>query len=93
MTLVQINKKAALAFDEVAMKQFCRLQVDQMWIISHKEQLRKTYTDEYIAVQNQSVCFVAKDIENLISNILKNNKQVDDFAIDFIGKYPANLLL
>jgi hypothetical protein len=93
MALVQINKKADSTLNEAESKQFCRLQADYIWILTHKEQLRKDHSDKYIAVENQVVCFVGKDINDLISKIAKNKKQVDNFAIDFIGKYPVNLLL
>lgn len=93
MALVQFNKKLNDSFDQNEMQRFCRLQVDHLWIISHKSKLRKEYADKYIAVQNQAVYFIGKDIEELIANIITNNKHVDDFAIDFVGKYPTNLLL
>ena len=93
MTLVQINKKADTTLNDEELKLFCRLQTDHIWILTHKEQLRKEYGDKYISVENQAVRFVGNDINDLISKIAKNKKQIDEFAIDFVGKYPANLLL
>jgi hypothetical protein len=93
MTLVQINKKADSMLSEAELKRFCRLQADYIWILTHKKQLRKDYADKYIAVEDQSVRFIGEDINDLLQNIIKNKKQVDDFAIDYIGKHPANLLL
>jgi hypothetical protein len=93
MTLVQINKKSDSRLNEAESKQFCRLQTDFLWILSHRDQLRNEYPGKYIAVENQSVRFVGNDINDLMSQIVKNNCQVDNFAIDFISKYPANLMM
>ncbi|MFB3888215.1 MAG: hypothetical protein ACE14S_01910 [Candidatus Bathyarchaeia archaeon] len=64
-----------------------------MWIVSNEAKLRKDFAGKYIAVENQTVRYVGRDIEELIANILKNRQHVYDFAIDFIGQYPTSLLL
>lgn len=93
MTLVEINKKADTTFDKNQVEHFCRLQNDQMWIITHKSQLRKEFANRYVAVKNEAVCFVGRSMDELIANIAKGHRQSDEFAIDFISEHPTNLLL
>jgi hypothetical protein len=93
MALVQINRRADTTFDKKEIERFCRLQTDHMWIITHKTQLRKEYPNKFVAVENQTVRFVAKDMNKLITSISKNHKPIDDYAIDFISQHPTNLLL
>ncbi|MGD0996190.1 MAG: hypothetical protein ABR909_11785 [Candidatus Bathyarchaeia archaeon] len=92
MTLVQIDKRPDFSLNDALTQRFCRLQKDYRWIINHKKELRNEYPNQYVAVENESVRYVANTIEALMSSISRNNEQVDNFAIEYLSQYPTSLL-
>ncbi len=93
MSLVEIEKRPPVTLDEALLKRFYRLREDFLWILTTKKKLRKKYPNKYVAVRNRTVRFANDTIEELLAEIKTHREQVDDFAIEYIGEHPVNLLL
>jgi hypothetical protein len=92
MTLVEIKKKIDSVLDKNLQMKYRRLQQDYLWILVNEEKLRKGYPNKYIAVQNQTVGFVDDSIEGIVLKITQSGRQVEDYAIEYIGQHPVNFL-
>jgi hypothetical protein len=92
VTLVQIDKNSEFALNEVTAKKFQRLQNDYSWLQKNRSMLVEKYPNKYIAVENESIRFIADSVESLIADIIRTNEQVEDFAIQFLSTRPRNYL-
>jgi len=92
MALVEIKKKTDSTFNKELMEKYHRLREDFLWIIANKDKLRTKYAKKYIAVENKKVKYASTTIESIISKILRANRNVEDFAIEYIEEHPTNLL-
>jgi hypothetical protein len=91
MAVVQIKKKTV--FDRTFLNRYDRLHNDYLWILTNTDKLRATYPNKYVAVENRTVKFSSGSIGEIMAEIKASNQQVDDFAIEFIGKRPVDFLL
>ena len=92
MSLVEIKKQVDPSLDREFLNKYRRLREDLLWILASKEQLRSTYANKYVAVENKTVKFTDTTIEGILFEIHAAGRQVEDFAIEYIGKQPANFL-
>jgi hypothetical protein len=92
MALIEIRRQRGRTVDKNLLKTFQRLKADYLWVLKNEEKLRKSYGNKYVAVENQTVRFVDDSIEGLTSKIIDSNGHVEDYAIQYIGKSPVNLL-
>jgi len=92
MTLVEIRKHTDHTFDRQLLQKYSRVRDDYFWILRNKETLRQKYANKYIAVQNKTVEFVADTIPQITWKIKQSGKQVEDYAIEYIGEHPVNFL-
>ncbi len=92
MTLVEIKKKTDDILDKDLQMRYRRLQEDFLWILTNKEKLRTKYANKYIAVENKEVKYANDTINGIIATIKRSGRQMEDFAIEYIGECPANLL-
>jgi hypothetical protein len=92
MTLVEIKKKTDIILDKELQAKYRRLQEDFLWILANKEKLRNEYANKFIAVENKEVKYSNDTISGIIAKIKQSKRQVEDFAIEYIGECPVNLL-
>jgi len=92
MTLVEIRKKTDTVLDKELQMKYRRLQEDFLWILANKEKLRDEYANKYIAVENKEVKYSDDTINGIITKIKQSKRKVEDFAIEYIGECPVNLL-
>jgi hypothetical protein len=92
MTLVEVRKGVDRTFDKQLLQKYSRVREDYLWILRNKETLRQKYANKYIAVQNKTVEFVGDTIPKITAKIKQSGKQVEDYAIEYIGEHPVNFL-
>lgn len=92
MVLVEIKRKTDITLNKELLVSYRRVQEDFMWILTNKEKLRTKYVNKYIAVENKEVKYTNGTIDGLIAKIKSSGKQVEDFAVEYIGESPVNLL-
>ena len=92
VTLVQIDKKTEFSLNHALAEKFSRLQKDYNWILDHKDELSVDYPEKYIAVQNYEVRFSADTVEALMQEISARNEQVENFAVEFMSRFPRSFL-
>ena len=92
MSLVEIKKQIDPSLGKKLLNKHRRLRENLLWILANKEQLRSTYANKYVAVENKSVKFSDATIEGILFEIQAAGRQAEDFAIEYIGKQPHNYL-
>jgi len=92
MALIEIKKKTDSTFDKELLEKYLRLREDFLWTIANKDKLRTKYAKKYVAVENKKVKYASTTIEGIMSKILRANRKVEDFAIEYVGEHPTNLL-
>ena len=92
MSLIKINREIDPALEKELLIKNRKLRENFLWIFANEDVLRKKYANKYIAVKNKDVRFVSDTIEELISTINSSQKQIHDYAIQYITKEPANFL-
>lgn len=92
MTFVQIDRNSEFALNDVVAKKFSRVQRDYRWILINRSNLIHQYPNKYIAVENQTVRFVADTVEALKVEINGHSEQVEDFAIEYLSSRPRSFL-
>jgi len=69
-----------------------KLRENYQWIFLNEEKLRKKFPNKYIAVTNKSVRFVSGSIEEMKKEIIAANKEIFNYAIQYITEKPINFL-
>lgn len=92
VTFVQIDRNSEFALNDVVAKKFSRVQRDYRWILINRSNLIHQYPNKYIAVENQTVRFVADTVEALKVEINGHSEQVEDFAIEYLSSRPRSFL-
>lgn len=93
MALIEIKKKTDSTFDKKLLERHDRLREDYLWIFANTKKLRIKYANKYIAAENKLVKYTNDTIEGIIEEILRSERKVEDFAIEYIGEHPVNFLL
>jgi len=93
MALIEIKKATDITFDKKLLERYDRLREDYLWIFATIKKLRTKYPNKYIAVKNKKVKYTNGTIESIIEEILRSDRKVEDFAIEYVGEHPVNLLL
>jgi hypothetical protein len=54
---------------------------DNLWVHDNYQALIKLYNKKYVAALDKKVCFNSDDMSEMVSNIKKSNKIVEDYAL------------
>jgi hypothetical protein len=92
MAVIEIKKHKNRTVDKTLLNTYYRMSDDYAWILANMEKLRKSFPDEYIAVQSKTVRFANESIQGIIRNITDSGEQVENYAIEYIGKQRVNFL-
>ena len=68
------------------------LREDYLWIVGNKT-LRSEFENKFIVVKNKKVVYSDKSLPRLLRKITKSGERIDDFAVEYIRKHRACLLL
>lgn len=69
------------------------LEKNTVWVAQHLEELRKTYPDQFVAVQDRKVIDTATSRKALLEKLDKRSDIKDSVAIEFIGSKPLKFLV
>jgi hypothetical protein len=69
------------------------LEKNAVWVAQHLGDLRKTYPDQFVAVQDQKVIDTATSRKELLKKLEKRDDVKDSVAIEFIGTKPFKFLV
>lgn len=70
-----------------------QLRENYVWIFSNEKILSSKYNNKYIAVKDKQVQFVGDTMNQLVSKVVKSGCSLDSFAVEYVTKQPACLLL
>lgn len=74
-------------------KEFTEFKKNSIWLIDHKEKMRESHGDMYVAIRNGEPCCQNENFAKLLAEVNKKYSNAQDVHIDFIGKVRMNLLL
>jgi hypothetical protein len=74
-------------------KRLRQLQDGMVWIVAHREELRKKYPNEYIAVDKNKVVAHTREIVDLKKKLKSKFENFEHVAVDFIGEEEPELIL
>ena len=70
-----------------------KLIVNKKWLYENYEELRDSYANIYVAVDNQNIIDNDKDLDHLIKRLKKNYKKINHIIIELINSKRIKLLL
>lgn len=92
MPLLKITRDIDPALEKKLLNKNHKLRKDFLWIFGNEQELRKKYSNKYIAVKNKKVVFANDTMEKLMNQINSAHKRVFDYAIHYITEKPSNFL-
>ncbi|MEA2055053.1 MAG: DUF5678 domain-containing protein [Candidatus Thermoplasmatota archaeon] len=66
---------------------------DNRWISENYEQIKKEYTEKYIAVKDKNIIDANKNSDKLIKRLRERNEELERIVIEFIPSEDFILVL
>lgn len=66
---------------------------NMVWLANNRNNLRKSYPNKYVAVDDEEVVSSNEDVKKLILELKTKYKNVDHIAIDYVGEKEVELIL
>ena len=87
------RKRLEPSIEKKLLKKAKEMDADKHWIFENKENLIRTYPNQYIAVKNKKVEFNGKAMTDIIIKIKTSDKKVEDFVVEYVGKKATSFFL
>lgn len=86
-------KRETQLFRPDTVKVLRTLAMNKVGLVNRREELRKKYPDEYVAINKNSVVGHNKDLNKLREDLQKKFGVIDHIAIEFISAQKVQLIL
>jgi hypothetical protein len=93
MSLLLVKDRLDPAHERELREKHQQLRANYLWIFSNEKMLSSQHNNQYIAVKDEQVQFFADTMTELLNKIAKSGYSIDSFAVEYITKQPACLLL
>ena len=86
-------ERAQVIHNPDAVRRLRQLQINMVWITANREELRRKYPDEYVAVDEGEVIAHSKELSHLKDQLKSRFTNFHHVAVDFVGKEELEMIL